>query len=492
MSRWSLFLVLICSLIDTYCQSYVPDGIRFGTNTMLGSARYVSLGGSFSSIGGDISAISYNPASTGMFKGSLVQLSTGMHFDRVNSLYNSYSKIAKRGTFIVPSFGLILSFAKNVEKKKFKVFSLGIGLNRMGDYRYNEDFSGSNTNQQSSISWQWAEELTEVYGSSNSDVYLDDVSIDAYNSFLNVVYFDSASAQYFSIVSDSIRQKRTQSSRGGKQELFFSFGTNYKDKLYLGATVGVPFIGYKRNFRYEEEELGGENYYGFKSLKLDKAYSVSGAGINFKAGFIYKINRDLRVGIGFQTPENIGMSEEYTSELKSDFNIDGPLTGSFDYRLVLPWRWNGGMSIFFRKLNGFISLDYEMVGYSSTRYRFDSSFDDVEKSLNNEYKTYYKPGHNARLGVEILYKSLKFRFGGNYEGSPLKKKYRDKKYSFAKYGGSAGFGFMIKKFAMDFAYRLELSKQYEQAYYGLNNSVPPIFKNNVRHVALVSIALRMY
>lgn len=42
---------------------------------------------------------------------------------------------------------------------------------------------------------------------------------------------------------------------GNQGEYAFSFGTNYKDKLYLGLTIGIQSIWYKMHSEYTEAPL---------------------------------------------------------------------------------------------------------------------------------------------------------------------------------------------------------------------------------------------
>ena len=53
----------------------VADAVRYSTQNITGTARYISVGGAFGALGGDLSAINVNPAGSAIFDRSFVSLS---------------------------------------------------------------------------------------------------------------------------------------------------------------------------------------------------------------------------------------------------------------------------------------------------------------------------------------------------------------------------------------------------------------------------------
>ena len=72
---------------------------------------------------------------------------------------------------------------------------------------------------------------------------------------------------------------------GNQGEYAFSFGTNYKDKLYLGLTIGIQSIWYKMHSEYTEappeNSPSGLDYYTYYEYK-----KMNGVGTNLKFGVI--------------------------------------------------------------------------------------------------------------------------------------------------------------------------------------------------------------
>lgn len=49
-------------------------------------------------------------------------------------------------------------------------------------------------------------------------------------------------------------QKLQATTRGSFGETVISFGGNYSNKLYLGATIGIPSVRYTQEKVYEETD----------------------------------------------------------------------------------------------------------------------------------------------------------------------------------------------------------------------------------------------
>ena len=70
---------------------------------------------------------------------------------------------------------------------------------------------------------------------------------------------------------------------GAMDEISFSFGGNYSDKLFIGATLGIPVLSYKEVVSYAETATDEETLsYGIASFQTNSTQQNSGAGINLK------------------------------------------------------------------------------------------------------------------------------------------------------------------------------------------------------------------
>ena len=64
-----IFVSIFCFIaFQTINAQYVSDGLRYSSGETQGTARFKAMGGAFGALGGDISAISINPAGAAIFK----------------------------------------------------------------------------------------------------------------------------------------------------------------------------------------------------------------------------------------------------------------------------------------------------------------------------------------------------------------------------------------------------------------------------------------
>ncbi len=64
----NLIYIILTFLLTFYSKAQTSqDAFNLSTSGIFGSARYTSMGGAFSSLGGDLSSISDNPAGAAVF-----------------------------------------------------------------------------------------------------------------------------------------------------------------------------------------------------------------------------------------------------------------------------------------------------------------------------------------------------------------------------------------------------------------------------------------
>ncbi len=489
-------LISICS-VGLFAQGYEADILRFSFNNYAGSARYVALGGAFSSIGADLSNFSHNPAGVGMYRNSIAQFSGGVNFANNRSTYLGNEETDFKLNLSIPSLGVVFATNKPSKNGMFRGATVGFAFNRLGEYNSSEKITALNTTPRSSISWNWANEMSDVYnGQFINETSVDQVSFNTYTGYYGfLANYDSSLLDYTSPVLDSVQQTRYVDSKGGKNEMVLALGTNYLDKLFIGASIGIPLINYSRESRFIEEDaaISDINTF-FNEFELKEDYKTEGLGFNFKLGALYKVNRWVRIGGAFHTPERISFTERYSSNLTSDMDFDDfdieSGEGLFQYRVRLPWRANVGASLFFKE-KGFLSVDYEAVGFNAMRYTFENDFRELSDDINANLKAKYKVSHSVRVGIEGVIKKFRIRGGYNYADSPIRKQFQVEGFNYSRHTISGGFGFMLDKVAVDFAYQHNVNKQFEQPYTVSNANVSGINRNTTQGLGIVTFSYKL-
>lgn len=499
MNLKSFYTILVGLFILNFgnAQSYEGDILRFSSHNFSGNARFLAVGGAFTSVGADLSNVSYNPGGIGMFRNSVAQVSIGVQHVLTRSTFNNEETIDQKISAIIPNFAFVFASKKVASNRLFRGTSYGIAFNRLGDFQYKEKIEAFRTQPYSSISWNWVNEMSDVYnGAFTNETTVNDVSFETYTGFYGyLVNFDSSILDYSSPIIDSFQQTRFTDVKGGKNEMLIAVGTNYLDKLYIGASLGIPILNYERSTKFlEVDKFNAVSNTFFNEFSLEQDYKSEGLGFNFKLGAIYAPLKWFRLGLAFQTPERMSMTERYSSKLSSkmdfgSYEIESG-EGTFDYVLRLPWRIQSGISFIIKK-NGFISVDYEAVGYSSMRYNFDNDYIEIEDAINSNLKAKYKVGHQLRVGGEAVIKKLRLRAGYNYTTSPIKSSFAVKEYNFSRHTFSGGFGIMLNKFALDFAYQHLLSKQFELAYEASDHQSVSVQRSLIRGMGVISFSYKL-
>lgn len=491
-----IFAFVLGGIQLSFSQTYEIDGIRLSTNNFYGTSRYSALGGAFSSVGPDFSNLIHNPAGIGMYRSSSITVSSGVNANWINSAYRNSQQNANQTKFLMPSFGAIFSSADTKRNKSATIQSstFGIGVNRMADYNRRESFSAVNNEFLNSITYSWVEEVTAINGSNNAPVDFNQFSFEAVNAYQTfLVNYDDDVQGYTSPILENVTQSRFRESSGGKNEVVLSGGFNYIDKLYFGATLGIPIVNYRSTTRFIETDIEDSNP-DFQTFELQQNYRTNGVGINLKAGIIYRVSPFMRVALALHSPERLSLNENYSSNITSaafntNYFFESP-EGEFDYKLRTPWKAIIGSS-FFLNNKGFLSVDYELIDYSSIRYDFGNDFQDIANPINNNFKAKYKIAHNLRAGLEFALESFRLRAGYNYIGSPFKNTFATSGFNYAQHRISGGWGVVSKKVAFDMAAIYGLSNEVEVPYALVDRGVAPITRNVNNLMIMVTLGFRI-
>lgn len=429
------------------------DAFRYAQYSPTGTAKYTSLAGSIGAFGADFTSLSANnPAGIGLFKRSEISATLSVPYSLITSTYNGNKQIGVKSSFTVNNLGFV--FSRSLPSgTKWSMMQFAVGFNNLARYDGRTIVRGPN--------------IGGILGTTNFFDYIAESSkgtkITSLQGMAKVAYdyylMDPVSGkddEYFSVVDDSFDQEQIITSDGSLNEIVFSFGGNYDDKLFVGATLGIPFFNYREETSYYESE----NYY-YESLTIDDGFSAKSTGINFKLGVIYQPVNFVRVGIAFHTPTAfLKVREKYQSEyeflgvyhpIDSTYSdIWGTISdGTFEYQLTTPYRAMFNAAFIINKY-GFVNIDYEFTDYSTSRMQSNRySFSDENKAI----KKYYRETHTVRIGGEVNLHPVSLRLGYSFTSNPYVKELNK---DGAAHIISGGIGFKAKKFFADFAYRYRI------------------------------------
>lgn len=475
MKKSAILLVALGVAGAAHAQT-LSDALKFSQLSNYGTARSSAMGGAFGALGGDMSTMSTNPAGIGVFRKSEVSITPYLNFAKTESGGRS----VEDASFQMGNMGAVLSFYS--PSFDWKGFNFGISYTNLNNF--NRKTHQYAYDSPSSFIDIWAADAN-ANGLVNGDVELADMT--------HLIGFDEETQQYSwaLLPNEKVNQRKMIKEDGYQGEYDFSFGTNYKDKLYLGATIGIQSVRYRMKSVYTEDALAKTelNYFNYNEY-----LKVNGVGTNFKFGIIYRPIPELRIGAAIHTPTFYNLTQRFSNSMQTSFytqdaNGDTDYSHEFlydplDYELKTPWRAIISLaSVLGQKT--IISADYEYVNYSSAKY--DDSGDGYDYSGTNDFiKSTLRKSHNFRAGLEQRLNSiLSLRAGYSLWGRPMHNE-NSQKIQIA----SAGFGLNFGMFYCDAAYMYRFSKDKTEFYNNGTFIAEPITNKYVNNEAKITLGVR--
>ncbi|MBN1650369.1 MAG: hypothetical protein JW857_03520 [Bacteroidales bacterium] len=447
-TRYIILILAFGLILKTGYTQNSSDAFRFSSYDILGSARFVALGGAYGAVGGDLSTLNYNPAGLGIFQSSEFSFSPTLNYTTNDAIYNGDMGMSSKTNLNHGLIGMVTTHkyreGSRANSSGWKAINYGISLNRTKNFNNTLYINGQS--QSSSLANVWRANATGYYPD-ELHPFSDGLAWDTY--ILDTV--SGNPTEYYSAApSQGVLQQYWETSEGYINELSFAMSANYNDKLIIGVSIGIPNLHYKRKIDYYEYALNTPADYEFDVLNYTEYLFTDGTGINAKIGFIYVVSPSFRFSGAYHTPTYYGdLTDEYYSSVESfmgdgnSYYSESPI-GNMVYDLSTPSRFMLGFSSFFYK-NGFISVDYEYMDYGKSKLSSASySFANENQDIRGDFQI----AHSLRIGGEWKMDYLTFRTGYSITSSPTDPNVND----IISSSYSWGIGYRMGNMYFDFAY----------------------------------------
>lgn len=395
---FSISLLLCAMVMNGQSRGYNDLGIIFSDQDTNGTARFESMSGAFGALGGDLSAIEINPAGGAVLLKSELAASINFRNGSVNSKYYGNNSLFEDNYTNLSQAGAVLVF----ESGNSKWTTTAVGIN----YTMSKDFDSN-----------WA-----ASGNSNYPTFIyDDNYTDDGDDTNDILYLNS-DGQSFENFTD-----------GKNEKITLSFGSQYSDKLYVGASFSSQDLSYYQSVYLVENNNDGTG----NSIQgsLFEELSTVGNGIKLNIGFISKATDNLRLGMAYESPTWYSLTEEFN---------DGNGINGFDYTLKSPSKVTGSAAYIFNE-NGLVSLDYAMRNYGNIKLGPTIDFNEENAIFKNDLKN----TSEIRLGTEWRVERTSFRGGYHFKQNP----YNNSPSSDNLSGYSLGVGYDFGKVKLDISYK---------------------------------------
>lgn len=501
MRKTAITLLLIISASLAHAQS-AYDGLIFSENNYEGTARSVAMGNAFTALGGDLGAVTINPAGSAVAGYSQFSLTPGLTFSASTAQgvspfadgslpYFERAIKSNMTKFSLPNMGLTINWETG-RKSGLKNFTFGFLANKTADY--NQDVYANGMNSTTSFMGAMA---TEAFGLLASDLnaknaydYMPWQSVVAYQSGMISTFggyddeYVGASELIFDdgdiVLGGPLEQTYGRRVTGSKYDYVVNLGANISDFLYIGANLGLTSIEYGYDEYFKEAAIDPEDFEisfqegntYFDRMKYRYSYEASGAGYYAKFGVILTPGNGFRIGAAIQTPTLNTITERWQQSAETQFtssSFNGYASspeGEYSYTFLAPYRANFGIAYTLGGL-ALISFDYELCDFSSMKFRSQSYDQDYFEEVNSDIRQRFGLSHALRAGAEMRLGAVAVRAGYGFTTSAEKLDSWNREIpANLRHNISFGLGYSSKgSFFADLAVRSNLStKEYYMPY----------------------------
>jgi len=483
MKNLVLILMGVASMVSTYGQD-LTDALRYSTGETEGTARFKSMSGAFGALGGDMSAVSINPAGSAIFNLSHGSMTIATQSKSNAVLYGSNTQRTKDDSFDMTQIGATLVFNNRNLESGWNKFVISLFYEQLQSYDNQFFAAGTTQNSIGSYFTEYAnglrlDEITALQGESITQAYGEIGS--AYGSsfqqaFLGYESFilepaddtDNENTVYTSNIADGdFYQEYSYASTGYNGKFSANIGFQYDKNIYFGINLNSHFVNYERStYFYEENTNTGST---INQVDFENSLLTTGEGFSLQLGSIVKVNDFIRLGLTYDSPTWLRLREETTQYLYTfedatslEAEVDPGVINVFpQYNLRTPAKITGSAAFVIGE-TGLISIDYSRKDYSATKFRSNSggSFSQQNSILSNSLKA----ASTLRIGGELRHKKFSYRGGYKMEQSPYKDTaaYGDLK------GFSLGLGYDFGGSRLDLAYESSKRKM-ENSFFNAGN-----------------------
>jgi hypothetical protein len=421
------------------------------------------MGGAFGALGGDLSAISINPAGSAIFNNHQVGGTLTSYNVRNTVGYFGTDNKQNDNSFNLSQAGGVYVLENDDKESGWKKVTLAIDYESTNNFENSWYASGVNPNNSIANYFlnyanSGAVPLSVLQNSFYEELsYADAQAFLGYQGYvINPGSDNSNNTEYSSNVPAGVySQESAFVSSGFNGKVSFNIGAQYKDKLFIGLNLNSHFADYRQSTAFYEEN-SNDPANGLQQVRFDNDLYTYGSGFSFQLGALAKLTKDFRVGLAYQSPTWFRLNDEISQSLASvsinpDTNqqmttiVDPNVIMLYEtYKLYIPGKWTGSMAYIFGKF-GLISVDCSLKDYSNTEFSPQNDFSGVNDRMSNELDANV---FDVRIGAEHRIKQFSIRGGYHWEESP----YKNNETIGDLTGFSGGIGYNFGEFKIDLSY----------------------------------------
>jgi hypothetical protein len=490
MKKIFLFAFLFINL--TLQAQEIRDAVRYSIDDMTGTARFRAMSGAFGALGGDLSAISINPASSVIFNSNQVGFTFSVDSQNNKSTYFGTQAEERDSNFDINQFGAVFVF----ENPSAKWNRLAFAINYDQENSFNNSVFSAGVNPTTSVDQYFLNnangvQLGTLQGNFSNLNYNEQQAFFGYQGFIISPIADIANnTMYVSEVPEggNYYQENFVDTQGFNGKVAFNMSAQYEKFLSVGINLNAHFVDFNqtRSF-YESNNNDSQN--GVQNVLFENFLYTYGSGFSLQVGTIIKATENLRLGASYESPTWYTLNDEFSQRLIATNRVNGE---TFDdvvdprilnlyptYRIQTPEKWSASAAYIFGK-SGLISFDYTLKNYSNTQFRPTTNSD--FRNLNSQMANILNNANEFRVGGEYKIKNFSLRGGYRFEESP----FNNGRTIGDLTGYSGGLGYNFGNTKLDFAYSYA-QRNTQEGFFDTGLTSPAVTKmiNNVYTLTLL-------
>jgi long-subunit fatty acid transport protein len=432
-------LVLVSSAVFSQGQL---DAYRMAQYDLFGTARYMSMGGAFGALGGDVSVMSANPAGLAVYRSSEFVTTISLNAASSDVNWEGTKATGSRTRMYFDNIAYV-SYFPTSNDEGIVGWNVGFSYNRLKNFNKSYSLKG-NANSLYSLSDYMAErayglDVDKLAASDSYDPYNnkngtnDWLSVLGYNAHMfnalegkKDVYNSAFGENDGSGKWNPYQLKGAElnvSERGGIDQYNIAFGLNVSNILMLGATVAITDITYHYT-SYYAEDFEDASY-----LELENWLNTEGTGYAFNMGAIIQPVDYFRLGVAYNSPTWYETTDYYNATATADYHsLDKkyteptPAQAYSEYEFRSPDRWIFSAAAILGK-TALLSVDYELTGYKRMKL-YDGGVEN--QSSNADIRANFSNAGTLRVGAEVkVTPQFAVRAGAAWVGNPMKSTLKD-------------------------------------------------------------------
>lgn len=467
MKKYISIILLGLSIPNIYAQQItIDDPLRLAVDNITGTARFRAMSGAFGALGGDLSAITQNPAGSVFFNNNFGTITASNYNSKNIARYFGTTTRDNDSSLDLNQIGAVFVFKDASGTSDWKKFSLAINYENTSNFDNSTFIAG--TNPYNSIGNYFVDIAQGIELDYLKNFYYEQLPFNMQQAYLgyDTYIFDAfepnnnENIDYFTNIptGGNYYQENSSVTSGYSGKLTTNFATAYKDILMLGVNLNFHFVDIRRSFSIFESNNNPLYDTGstISRLRFDNNVNTLGNGFSFNLGAIVKPTDYLRVGLSYESPTWYRLTDDITQGVatRSENNPDGNLNPtSFQptivyepYKIQTPDKWTGSLAFIYQK-KGLLSLDVSRKDYSATRIKPKNEF----AGFNSYMSDVLDDAIEVRLGGEYKIKQVALRAGYRFDQSPYKV---DQAFGDLT-GYSGGIGYTFGENRIDLAYTYE-------------------------------------